>query len=303
MNKAVIDMGTNTFKLLVGQLTEGKLEVTYQEDVFVRLGRGGISQNSITDDAINRAIDALNYFTEKVQQWNVKEVYAVGTSALRSATNKTEVLNTIEQKTGILPDVINGDKEAEYVYEGVKSDIQIGNDNALILDIGGGSIEFILCNHNHIIWKQSFEVGAQRLCDLFIKEEDPLSTKTIQSINHYLAEHLQPLKDILSTYPIHTLVGPAGSFDSLRQIHLHKYHSDQAICGYEIPFKDFSEIHNMFITFPREERFKIKGLISKRVDMIVPVSCAIDYIFQISQAKKIKVSSHSLREGVLVSKY
>ncbi|MEH0158344.1 phosphatase [Limibacter armeniacum] len=300
MIKAAIDLGTNTFQLLIGKVTNGKISPLYQEDIFVRLGKGGISHGQITEDAIQRAIDALSHFRDKIEEFNAQKTYAIATSALRSAANKDEVVSRITNATGITPQIISGEEEASLIYEGVKTDIEIGDENVLIMDIGGGSIEFLLCNDQAICWKRSFEIGAQRLYDLFVTE-DPISEKSISKLNDYLSEVLQPLAEAVSLYQPKVLVGSAGTFDSLKMINeLQFSHTPKGY--YQISLPEYEKIHRLFINQPREQRLLIPGLIDKRVDMIVPASCALQYVLSSTTVETIKISTGSLKEGIMAVK-
>ena len=144
MNKiAIIDMGTNTFHLLIAQVEGGRFYITPREKVPVKIGVGGINRNLITDDAISRALKTMKAFNETLTEAGVSKVLAFGTSALRNATNGKEVAHLIEVETGIKTNIISGLQEAEYICFGARAAIAMENQKHLIMDIGGGSVEFI----------------------------------------------------------------------------------------------------------------------------------------------------------------
>ncbi|MBC8082509.1 MAG: phosphatase, partial [Hymenobacter sp.] len=170
---ALIDMGTNTFHLLIVELPEerhaGPL-VLLRTKVGVRLGEGGISKGEIAPAAFARALHTLDAFQEEIELHQVTEVRATATSAVRVARNGPELVQTIFEQTGIRVEIITGEREAELIAIGVRQAVPLGREVHLIVDIGGGSVEFILADAATIFWKQSFEIGAQRLLDMFFPD-------------------------------------------------------------------------------------------------------------------------------------
>jgi exopolyphosphatase/guanosine-5'-triphosphate,3'-diphosphate pyrophosphatase len=196
---AIIDLGTNTFHLLLAELHENRYEITHREKVAVKLGMGGINQNIIQEEAITRAIEVLKKFSLTLQQVDVNEIYAFGTSALRNASNGQEVIRKINQSTGIEVTIISGDKEADFIYLGVRSAVDLGSMPALIIDIGGGSVEFIIGDQTTIHWKKSIEIGAQRLLEKF-QQHDPITKSEIADLNQYFDVTLKDVLKALNFY-------------------------------------------------------------------------------------------------------
>ncbi|MDX5437300.1 MAG: phosphatase, partial [Pontibacter sp.] len=175
---ALIDMGTNTFHLLITEVGEnGKLHDFVRTKVPVRLGQGGISNGAIAPEAYERALKTLKDFRKQIDEHGVETVHAMATSMVRNAANGDDFVKDIYKQTDIQVEVIDGAREAELIYYGVRSAGVLDEQTALIMDIGGGSVEFILCNAQEIFWKQSFEVGAQRLMDQFFTE-DPIAPES-----------------------------------------------------------------------------------------------------------------------------
>jgi exopolyphosphatase / guanosine-5'-triphosphate,3'-diphosphate pyrophosphatase len=215
---AIIDMGTNTFHLLLAEADERGYHITYRDRLAVKIGKGGINYGVITEEGIQRALVAMQSFRNVINEHGgVAEVYAFGTSALRNASNKDEIKKRILDLTGIDIHIISGDEEAQFIYEGVKAALGLGEEYSLIIDIGGGSVEFIIGNHDHILWKQSLEIGAQRLLEQFQKN-DPISTEEIRSLDDHFEKVLQPVFLALGKFPARILVGSSGSFDTLSDI-------------------------------------------------------------------------------------
>lgn len=300
---AIVDMGTNTFHLLIAEANgKGSYSITHRDRLVVKIGQGGINQGYITEEGINRALRAMHNFKDTISQQDVQKTYAFGTSALRNASNKDEIVSRIKSATGIVPSIISGDVEAEYIYLGVRYGLDLDNKKSLIVDIGGGSVECILCDNGQIFWKESFEIGAQRLLEKFQKS-DPITKDEITKLNHYFETSLVSLFEILREYNPTTLIGASGSFDTLSDIFCFQNDIQKNSAEIESPLSmvGFYEIYQDLISKNREQRMQIPGMIEMRVDMIVVASCLIHYILSRHMFNRIRVSPYSLQEGVLAS--
>lgn len=297
---AIIDLGTNTFHLLIASLENGKTNILLREKQSVKIGLGGINQRIITDEAFHRALECLKRFKKTLTQWNITRVQALGTSALRNAQNGKEVIQKIKDSTGIDIKLISGNEEAEFIYFGVRSALDLGLNNSLIVDIGGGSVEFIIGNRSSILWKQSFEIGAQRLLELYHKH-DPILAGEVKQLEAHFQKSLTPLQEAIKSHAPLTLVGSSGTFDTLSEIYCIHHNLKYSISHTETPLtvKGFHKIHKELLAKTRAERLQISGMIEMRVDMIVTASCLVKYLLDIFTFENIRVSSYSLKEGVL----
>lgn len=300
MRKAVIDLGTNTFHLFIVEINDLELKALYKEKIAVKLGQNGISKGKIAADAMKRALHALGIFKNVLDQFEVEVVMGTATSAIRNAKNGKELVDKIFEQTGIQIEVISGEREAELIYKGVKSAMDIGTDNQLIMDIGGGSVEFILGNNEEMLWKQSFEIGAQRLLDRF-HLTDPMPAQSLEEIFEFLDRELASLRAAIKAYRPQSIIGCSGTFDTLCQI----YNASKGLASKDkpivqsLPFKDYRDIHRDLLIKNTAERLAIPGMVSMRVDMIVVASCLISYVTEHIQTEKIMASSYALKEGLL----
>jgi exopolyphosphatase/guanosine-5'-triphosphate,3'-diphosphate pyrophosphatase len=301
MRLAIIDLGTNTFHLLVVEMNGSKFEMLWRERIAVKIGVGGINQDVINEAGITRAVLALETFKHKIDTLNVSKVMAIGTSALRNAKNGKEVISKIKDATGIESQIISGDEEATYIYKGVNLALHLSEEKSLIMDIGGGSVEFIIGNGSKIFWKHSFEIGAQRLLERFQKH-DPILSSEIELLNNYFKENLASLADAVNEHHPKVLVGSSGTFDTLSDIYCIESGIELRDSP-ETPFKleAFEKIYTELISKNREERMQIPGMIEMRVEMIVVACCLIKFVLSQCSFSLIRVSSYSLKEGVLAS--
>lgn len=298
---AVIDMGTNTFHLMIAEVMESEFKIISKEKIAVRLGAGGISHGFITNEAKERAFTALRSFKGMIDSEGIEVIHATGTSAMRNASNGPEVALEMEQLLGCPVRIISGLEEARLIYFGVSKALKIGTRNAMIMDIGGGSVEFIICNEERILWVESFEIGGQRLMDLF-HCQDPISDKDRNSLSNYLESQLAPLFKAVREFKPKTLIGCSGTFDTLSDIHRLKKGMFKYLDESELPLDlhSFYEIFGEIISKTREERMLIPGMIEMRVDMIVVACCLIDVILKTTGIKKMRGSAFALKEGVLL---
>ena len=297
---AVIDLGTNTFHILVAELNEDSVKIVHREKVAVKIGEGGISAQTITDLARARAIDTLKHFKDVADTLGVTEIHATATSAFRNATNRKDVVEEICRETGIKIRVISGDEEAELIYNGVKKALRLHKEKSLIMDIGGGSVEFIIADEDQSYFKQSFEIGAQRLLDLF-QQHDPITSEEINQLEAYLHEQLQPLGKAVKKFKPTTLVGSSGSFDTLSDIFCKGNDIQRPADATEssLTLDSFFRIYEDLLHKNRNERLQILGMIPLRVDMIAVAGTLISYVVKQYNIVHIRVSSYSLKEGLL----
>lgn len=300
MNRvAIIDLGTNTFHLLITDVDSSGTRLIHKEKKSVKIGENGISLGIIAPPAQERAIHTLQGFKQQMERLEVDQVYATATSAFRNAANGQDLAARILAATGIKIDIINGEREAYLIYQGVRQALNLGTQNCLIMDIGGGSVEFIIGDHEQVKWKHSFEIGAQRLMDKF-HHTDPISAEEIERLMHYLDEELAPLSSAMELYRPKLLVGASGTFDTLSLI----YGTRKGLETSDHPqqpltIDGFKDIFQEIIAKNRAQRLAIPGMIEMRVDMIVVASCLIEYVLNRYSFDSIAVSSYALKEGAL----
>ena len=229
------------------------------------------------------------------------KTYAFATSAIRSSSNGADFVNELKTSFGIEVKVIDGNKEAELIYEGVRLGVKMNSHNSLIMDIGGGSTEFIIANSSRIIWKQSFNLGAARLLEKF-NPSDPIKEEEIETIEKYFDDELIPLERALKLYPVTELIGSSGSFDTFAEVITAKYSAPVNLdlnSSYDFTMKDFYEIYAQLINSTKEQRLKTPGIIEMRVDMIVVSAIFTKYILNKFKLNKMRLSTYALKEGVI----
>ncbi|MEM7055279.1 MAG: exopolyphosphatase [Bacteroidota bacterium] len=299
MQIAVIDLGTNTFHLVIGEIAKQGYREVARKRVDVKLGAGGLQAGSITPAAQQRAIEAMVGFKRIIDTNKVGHVRAVATSAMRSASNAAVLIQTIKDYTGIAVEIISGSQEAALIYRGVKEAVQMSSANELIMDIGGGSVEFIIGNDQKASWKKSFEIGAQRLADIF-HSYDPISPAALSKLERYLEEKLQPLFEASTLYEPTRLIGTSGAFTTLTSIYSAQKQLplDPHATTHDLPLHHFEQIYHDIRYKSYEERIQIPGLSNQRVDMIVVSSALIQFVLSKTNISSITTSIYSLKAGL-----
>lgn len=299
----IIDLGTNTFHLLIVEKNPDGITTLFHESQPAKIGLGGINKKIITDEAIVRALHVLRSFRAQLDAYEVsfESTFAFGTSAIRSADNQDAFCKEVLRETNIHITVIDGNEEAGYIYEGVRTGVDLGDNPALIMDIGGGSVEFIIANKNQIFWKQSFEIGGQRLMEKFMKN-DPITESEKKRLYNFFDENLIPLANAVHQYAPVKLVGSSGTFDTLIDMDYQHRTAEWPPKGqtdFALAIEEFYRAYALILSGNHDERMAIPGMIPLRVDMIVVAVCLVDYVLKTHRINKIQVSTHALKEGVL----
>jgi len=296
---AVIDLGTNTFHLLVIEINEhGQQRPILRHKEFVHLGANGLDH--LSDAAFGRGLKALQTFKEKIDSIGIaaSKVYAIGTAALRRADNGAAFIQQVAQETGIQIKRISGHTEARLIHSGVKQTIRLKDTNYIIMDIGGGSVEFIITDHQQIFWQQSFPIGATILKNTFHKN-DPITNEELAELEDYFEAMLPPLLEATSNYELGALVGASGSFDVLRALIATKKNIavEQTSCTIELA--DFYEIYDLLLSSNYEERLAIPDMPPNRAKLIVVAMVLIRWVLERLYLTDLYQSDYAMKEGII----
>lgn len=296
---ASIDLGTNTCNLLIAERNGNTITHLHSERRVVKLMQNQSKDNIISKDAIKRCVDAFKDYKEIISQYNTNVIVAYATSGTRNAINKEEIVQIILSETGISLEIITGAKEAALVYSGVSKAINTMEGTLLLLDIGGGSNEFISYNKSGLLFANSFDFGIARLLSQN-EFSDPLSTQNILLAEEIFDNHLEPLHKFAKDKTFGALIGSSGTFETLVSIYKHKggniFPNDSR---FQIPMKSYKEIHNEIITSTFEERQQIPGMDIMRTEMIPLASVLVHYVLNRFNIDMIIYSRFSLKEGAI----
>ncbi len=302
MNAAVIDLGTNTFNLLVAKKNdESSFSILHSSKIAVMLAKGLNNKRELKPDAITRGLNAIQKFHQVCKEFNAEKIYAFATSAIRSAKNGNVFVNTVKERFNIDVSIIEGEREAELIYFGVRRAVEI-NRKVLVLDIGGGSNEFIIADKRQIYWKKSYPMGVAYMLEKF-KPSDPLSIEEIEIITNFFEGKLADLFIEVNKHQVDTLIGASGTFESFAAM-LREEKRFESEVGMEsqaisIDMQDFEELSWRLLNSTVKERKKMAGLEALRLDFIVLATMFVKFVLDKAKIQNFIQSNFALKEGIM----
>lgn len=307
---AGIDIGTNTIRLLITEYYgEGKYRTIESDRHIARLGEGISSAGILKDEAVDRVISVLKGYAGKCSDLHVESINAVATSAVREADNGREFISRVKVETGIDVNVISGEEEARLTMLGVSSAIEISGHDVLMMDIGGGSTEFILVSKGNIVFRKSTNIGVVRFSERYIKSDPPL-TKEIKLLEIAIVDHLEKevsfigLKDSGKSLASIEFIGTAGTVTSLAAIEQKmRVYDPEKINGYRISKGGIKNILNLLAGMTNEERINLPGVEEGREDLIVAGALVTYKVMEWFGFDEMTVSDSGLREGLVADLY
>lgn len=299
--RAVIDVGTNSVKLLVADVEKCSVLPILEESEQTRLGKGFYESHLLQRDAIDDTARAVAHFTAMARNHNPISVRVIATSAARDATNKGELLEAIKAASGLDVEIISGEQEADLVYEGVRSDPTLVGQRLLILDVGGGSSEFIIGQDESPEFVRSFPLGSVRLLES-LRPSDPPTPQEMEHCRDYLrkffAEHIRSaVGPVLAQAREGTqLIGTGGAATILARMEyaLDKYRRPE-IEGARIPLESVRGWMQKLWSMPLGERRAIVGLPKKRADVILTGMAIYEAVLQELGFAELRASTRGLR--------
>jgi len=295
---AILDLGTNIFNLLIAESgKDGKPVFVYSKELPVEIGKDGIHKALITAEATERAIKAILTHRKTMTEHGIKEHYAFATSAVRGAENKKEFTDRIRIETGIEINILSGEDEAKWIYEGVKYASVLGKQVSVIMDIGGGSTEFIISNDEGILWKKSYSLGVTRLFEMFNRTEKLIEKQ--KEVETYITDMLSDLFEAGKKHKPIELIGSSGSFESFAQIiQASANNRSDPQNGYDFPMNEFEKLYALLLASSLEERLKLPGLIQMRAPMFAYSGMLTKTVLDKLNISKMKLSHYALKEGI-----
>jgi len=291
---AIIDIGTNTVNLLIVDRDGNQFKTIHSERTGVGLGHGGINNSIITKPAFKRGIDCLNQYSDICKAHHTDKIKAFGTSALRHASNASDFIKQVKKNTNIDIDILNGQAEAQLIYNGIKHAYSFP-EKSVIMDIGGGSTEFILADKTGVIDKLSLEIGVSRINQHFNFCET-FSQNDIYKITNYLDHKIGNQLDSFST---NQLIGSSGSFETFYELtHQINYPKGEYK---SIPVKYLKNTLNQVINSSLSDRIKNPFIIPIRREMLPIAAVKTLWVLDKLNCQQIIVSPNSLKEGAIFS--
>lgn len=293
---ASIDVGTNTILLLIAKMDEGKLQPLLEVETIVRLGEDLGKKGVLSEEPMNRAMDALRRYLDHCQTHQVRDVFAIGTSALREARNATQFLQRVKEKLGLSVEVISGDEEARLSYRSVMEDLQVPDGILAVLDVGGGSTELILGRGRQIRYWTSLPVGSVRLTEQFLLS-DPVRESEWK-------EMVRRIEEVFSKIPpVHektTLVAVGGTATTLASVEQRLERFDlQRVHHFVLTREALEKQIELYKAKTVRQRTGIPGLPSARTDVILAGGAILHRAMARLNCPSALISGHGIRHGLL----
>ncbi len=306
---ASVDIGTNTVRMLVADVEDsGRLKPVFKKNAIIRLGGGFKPSTGISKDAFLRGINVLASFSESLSSFSLKGLRVVGTSALRRAVNSGDFIARVEELTGLKVEIIPGTEEAALSLKGVMSAVNCGK-RYIVMDIGGGSTEYIFSANGVSKGCYSLSMGVVDLAERFLKNDPPLENE-IHDMEKGIETTIKELVSKLDNNGINAsdysrsgalLVGTAGTPTTLSAIEqkMGEYDADR-INGYVLKYRNTISIYERLKSMPLERRSQMTGLEKGREDVIIPGTAVILKTMDYFGFRELTVSDSGLLEGVIL---
>lgn len=307
--RALIDIGTNSVKLLVADVAGKVVRPIHEISEQTRLGRGFYETHVLQPEAIRDTVRVLREFRSLASQYGVVSLRVVATSAVRDARNQSEFLQAAHLGARVNVEVIPGDQEADWVYQGVMSDPSLLGQRLLILDVGGGSSEFILGEGEHKQFRESFPLGSVRSLEQLQPQDPPLASdlpRCREELGRFVQEKVKPRIRTaldLSTNPAR-LVGTGGASTIMGRILLGlESFERERLDGAQLPFNEVTALVERLWSMPLNDRKQIVGLPKKRADVILTGAVIYEQVMSVLGFDVMSVSTRGLRfGGILVGR-
>jgi exopolyphosphatase/guanosine-5'-triphosphate,3'-diphosphate pyrophosphatase len=291
---AVLDLGTNTFNLLIAERLGGKIHFLHRDERWVYLAEDGMER--IGRNAFKRMEDVLTHYRSVIDRYKPDRVAATGTAMFRRASNSDEARNTVKRLTGVEPAVISGDEEAILIYEGVRLSLENVHETVLVMDIGGGSTEFIIGNGDDVLWKKSYPLGASLLRQMFHRTE-PITAQEQHSIKQFVLQSTLALQDAVQQFQPTALIGASGSFDSFVSMLMHPNVPSDVLST--IDKNELNALVDRLCRMNETERESVKGLVHYRAGPIVTAGVLARTVVEMLNVETIFRSAYALNEGAM----
>ncbi|MCH6199507.1 Ppx/GppA family phosphatase [Aquiflexum sp. LQ15W] len=302
MNIAAIDIGTNSIHMVIVKVTSGQsYEVLVQEKEMVKLGVGVFTNKMLSQRAFNAGIETIARYVQLADEYGVEHIITAATSATREAKNGREFLDRLIQDVGLHPQMISGKEEARLIFLAVRKSIDLKNQKALVIDIGGGSTEVVIGNKDEILFKNSLKLGVLRLLD-YVGNQGPLNKSKQTALRQYIREIARKTMEEASCAGFSKVIGTSGTIRALGEaaLEMRDVNIVNSVNAEVVNVKDLEKIVAKLLELPANRRTEVKGISENRVDAIHLGGMLILELLHLSGASDITLSDASLRDGLII---
>src|SRR5215467_7515913 len=293
---ASIDVGSNAIRLLIANIdSSGEYRTVYSERAPVRLGQDVFTKGVISTHTIDRMLETFSDFRKKLEERAVTHVKAVATSALREATNRDLVVKAVQKAAGIELAIIGGEEEARLIHLAAKAAVNLKNKVALLVDVGGGSVEVVLADDHAVLCTESYAMGSVRL--LKILDERAGEERFNQLVTEYVDATQRRLEQEIGSQKIDVCVGTGGSIESIGDLRKELFDKNS---NQKVTVEELKGLVKKLRGTSFEERIQTLRLRPDRADVIVPAAIVLLKIVQQAGVDEVIIPGIGLKDGVLL---
>lgn len=298
---AAIDIGTNSFHaVIVDVYPDGSFYTIDKLKEMVLLAEKGFD-NRLSDAAFQRALDALHKIKTLCDHQGAEKILAYATSAIREAENGGELIQRVIDDVGVKIVAIPGRVEAELIGLAVQHGVEMSNSPSLIMDVGGGSVEYIIANNEKFFHLSSKKLGVARMTARFV-DNDPISDEEIQALNTHVRTNLTDVAQSFASNRASMMIGSSGTMENIALMIAYRKEKTPNLSVNELEFTaaEFFNLYDDVIGMGYDERAELKGLDDKRVSLLPAGLVLVNYVLKTFGIKRVKISSQALREGIIL---
>lgn len=293
---AAVDIGSNAIRLVIGQIDDhGDISVLKKFREPIRLGQDVFASGEISEKTLEKALAAFVRFRNRIKEGQIKHVKAVATSALREAKNRDQFIADVKTASGITIDVIDGIEEGRLIYSAVSHRVNLNDKVALLIDIGGGSVELTIVDHGVRTATQTFKIGTVRLLQLI--SQRGLKENALKTL---IDELMGPAREFIAkqTEKLHidVAVGTGGNFETLGKLRVALLHKNSIFSMYA---SEVGELAAHLETMTLKERIQFLRLRPDRADVVIPAAHLTRAIMDCAQTEVLVIPYVGLRDGIL----
>lgn len=295
MKFAVIDLGTNGFRLYIAEsIQKGHFDIIHRQTSELKLASEGI--HHIGKAPFMRGLEALKTFSKTLQTFDIQHVRAFGTAALRLADNGQDFMDAVQNETGISIELITGEREAALIHKGMSLGVPLSKTPVLMVDVGGGSVEFIIANHTTVFWAKSYNIGVAILKQRFHVSDIILDTE-IKEIEQFLTDTCTELRAKVAQFkPVYPVIS-CGTLDFLVKI---LRGSSEMPLYYDFSKQQFSIFYEQLTFLSEKELYTMPEVPQEKVEMLAVSLVLMEWILTpLLNADKLVASGQSMKAGIL----
>ena len=302
MKLAAIDIGTNSIHMVIVEADRKKgFTVIDREKEMVKLGVGVFATNRLSDKAFEAGLNTIHRYVQLADQRGVDEIITGATSAIREAQNGGQFLDEVIRQTGISPEVISGSKEARLIFLAVRNAIDLQGENAMVIDIGGGSTEIVVGNSTEILFAKSMKLGVLRLLDMF-ESKGSVGEEAKGVLEAHIRFMAHTIIEEARKFGFTKIIGTSGTIRTLGEAaHLAAGgKSFRNVNAETVSLTDLEKLSKKLLDTKPEKRASINGISDNRADAIHLGSVLLVELLQMAGANELTLCEASLREGLIL---